>query len=77
MNNEHDLAEIKSFLAKRGEIDLLNVIRHIEEEFEKAIDPDYSSEEEDSESESDCSMDDIVPEDIEVKKTCEGHCIIA
>lgn len=76
MNNEHDLAEIKSFLAKRGETDLLNVIRHIEEEFEKSIDPDYSSEEE-SESESDCSMDDIVSEEIEVKKTCEGHCIIA
>ena len=76
MTQEHDLAEIKSFLAKRGESDLLNIIRHIEEEFEKSIDPDYSSEEE-SDSESDCSMDDIVPEEIEVKKTCEGHCTIA
>tara|TARA_R110001599_G_scaffold82664_1_gene222219 strand:+ start:1364 stop:1597 length:234 start_codon:yes stop_codon:yes gene_type:complete len=77
MTQEHDLAEIKSFLAKRGESDLLNIIRHIEEEFEKSIDPDYSSEEEESDSESDCSMDDIVPEEIEVKKTCEGHCTIA
>jgi len=76
MSREHDLAEIKSFLAKRGESELLKVIRHIEEEFEKSIDPDYSSEEE-SDSESDCSMDDIVSEDIEVKKTCEGHCILA
>ena len=77
MTQEHDLAEIKSFLAKRGDVDILNLIKEVEEAFEKSIDPDYSSEEEDSESESDCSMDDIVAEEIEVKKTCDGHCIIA
>ena len=69
-----DIEELKSFLAKRGEVDLLNMIKHIEEEYEKSIDPDYSEEE--SETESECSMDDIVEEDIEVKKVCEGHCTI-
>tara|TARA_R100000541_G_scaffold4133_6_gene11415 strand:- start:697 stop:927 length:231 start_codon:yes stop_codon:yes gene_type:complete len=76
MNRGIDIEELKSFLAKRGEVDILNLIKEVEEEFEKSIDPDYSSESE-SESESDCSMDDIVPEEIEVKKTCDGHCIIA
>ncbi len=70
-----DIEELKSFLAKRGEVDLLNVIKHVEEEYEKSIDPDYSEEE--SESESECSMDDIVEEEIQVKKVCEGHCTIA
>ena len=70
----YDMDEIKSFLAKRGNADLLEVLKHIEEEFEKSIDPDFSS---DSESESECSMDDIVAEEIEVKKTCDGHCLIA
>ena len=47
----YDMDEIKSFLAKRGNADLLEVLKHIEEEFEKSIDPDFSS---DSESESEC-----------------------
>tara|TARA_R110000772_G_scaffold14511_4_gene41850 strand:- start:2383 stop:2622 length:240 start_codon:yes stop_codon:yes gene_type:complete len=78
MNKEHDLSEIKSFLAQRGNTDLLDMLKHIEDEFEKWIDPDYSSEESgsESESESDCSMDDMVFEVIEVKKTCDGHCTI-
>jgi len=70
-----DIEELKSFLAKRGEIDLLNVIKYIEEEYEKSIDPDYLEEE--SETESECSTSDIVEEEIQVKKVCEGHCTIA
>jgi len=56
--NSIDIEELKSFLAKRGEVDLLNMIKYVEEEYEKSIDPDYSEEESDTESE--CSMGDIV-----------------
>jgi len=70
-----DIEELKSFLAKRGEVDLLNVIKHIEEEYQKSIDPDYSEEE--SETESECSMDDIVEEEIQVNPSMNGFCSIA
>tara|TARA_R110001592_G_scaffold90466_2_gene265980 strand:+ start:8928 stop:9152 length:225 start_codon:yes stop_codon:yes gene_type:complete len=70
-----DIEELKSFLAKRGEVDLLNVLKHVEEEYEKSIDPDYSGEE--SESESECSMDDIVEEEIQVNPSMNGFCSIA
>tara|TARA_R100000951_G_scaffold51928_1_gene43726 strand:+ start:152 stop:376 length:225 start_codon:yes stop_codon:yes gene_type:complete len=70
-----DIEELKSFLAKRGEVDLLNVIKHIEEEYEKSIDPDYSEEE--SETESECSTSDIVQEEIEVNPSMNGFCSLA
>ena len=70
-----DIEELKSFLAKRGEVDLLNVIKYIEEEYEKSIDPDYSEEE--SETESECSMDDIVQEEFEVNPSMNGFCSLA
>ncbi len=70
-----DIEELKSFLAKRGEVDLLNMIKMVEEEYERSIDPDYS--EEDSETESECSMDDIVEEDIQVNPSMNGFCSIA
>jgi len=70
-----DIEELKSFLAKRGEVDLLNIIKYVEEEYEKSIDPDYSEEE--SETESDCSMDDIVEEEIQINPSMNGFCSLA
>ena len=70
-----DIEELKSFLAKRGEVDLLNMIKYVEEEYEKSIDPDYLEEE--SETESECSMDDIVEEEIQVNPSMNGFCSIA
>ena len=65
-----DIEELKSFLAKRGEIDLFNIIKMVQEEYERSIDPDYSEEE--SETESECSMNDIVEEDIQVNPSMNG-----
>jgi hypothetical protein len=70
-----DIEELKSFLAKRGEVDLLNMIKYVEEEYEKSIDPDYSEEE--SETESDCSMDDIVQEEIQINPSMNGFYSLA
>jgi len=73
--NSVDIEELKSFLAKRGEVDLLNMIKYVEEEYEKSIDPDYS--EEDSDTESECSTGDIVPEEIEVNPSLNGFVSLA
>jgi hypothetical protein len=73
--NSIDIEELKSFLAKRGEVDLLNMIKYVEEEYEKSIDPDYSEEESDTESE--CSMGDIVQEEIEVNPSLNGFVSLA
>tara|TARA_R110000782_G_scaffold81202_1_gene160534 strand:- start:9158 stop:9430 length:273 start_codon:yes stop_codon:yes gene_type:complete len=84
-----DMEELKSFLAKRGEVDILNLIKEAEEEYCKHIDPDYNpdtdSEDYDSEESSVGEVEEEVEEDehglvvevIKVKKVCENHCAIA
>lgn len=73
-----DLEELKSFLARRGEVELLQVLRYIEEEFERSIDPDYNPEtdsEEYSNSE-DEGDNDLVAEEIEINPSLNGFCSI-
>jgi len=71
-----DIEEIRTFLAQRGETELLMVLRHIEEEFEKHIDPDYEIVE-DSDTESECSTGDLVPEQFEVNPSMNGFLSLA
>lgn len=71
-----DIEEIRTFLAQRGETELLMVLRHIEEEFEKHIDPDYEMVE-DSDTESECSTTDLVPEQFEVNPSMNGFLSLA
>lgn len=68
MDKEY-LEEVISFLAKRGDGELIEVIRNIIEEYERHIDPDYETE---SETESDCSMTDIVEEDLQLNPSLNG-----
>ncbi len=69
-----DLEELTSFLARRGEIELLQVLKHIQEEYERSIDPDYEVE---TDTESEVSMSDIVEEDIEINPSMNGFISLA
>jgi len=69
-----DLEELKSFLARRGEVQLLEILKHIAEEYECFIDPDYEPE---SETESEVSTSDIVQEEIEVNPSLNGFLSLA
>lgn len=77
-----ELEEIKSFLARRGEVELLQVLRNIEEAYEKSIDPDYDPET-DSEEYSEYSdseeegNNDLVEELIEVNPSLNGFCSLS
>lgn len=76
------LEEIKSFLARRGEVELLQVLRHIEEEFERSIDPDYDPESDSEEYSDSCDTEseehtELVEEDIEVNPSLNGFCSLA
>jgi len=80
--NNIELEEIISFYEKKGDTEILSVLRQVQEEFGKNIDPDYETEssEESEVSESDTESElvkDLVEEEVEVKKTCDGHCSIA
>lgn len=72
-----DLEELISFLARRGETELLQVLKHIQEEYERSIDPDYEEEEEEEDTESEVSMSDIVEEDIEINPSMNGFVSLA
>mgnify|MGYP003642249343 CR=1 FL=1 len=50
------MEELKSFLAKRGEIDMLNILNDIEEEYNKHMDPDYNPESDSEEYEEDSEV---------------------
>jgi len=68
-----DLEELISFLARRGETELLQVLKHIQEEYERSIDPDYESDSDFYiESESEVSMSDIVEEELEINPSMNG-----
>ena len=77
-----ELEEIKSFLARRGEVELLQVLRNIEEAYERSIDPDYDPET-DSEEYSEYSdseeegNNDLVEELIEVNPSLNGFCSLS
>jgi hypothetical protein len=73
----YDTEEIKSFLAQRGETDLLKVLRFLEEEYEKFIDPDYEIVEDSSDCESECSTSDLVPEEIQINPSMNGFVSLA
>jgi len=64
-----ELEEIISFVARRGEADIVQLLRHIQEQYERSFDPDYETE---SDTESEVSMNDIVEEDIEINPSMNG-----
>tara|TARA_R110000737_G_scaffold100337_1_gene134235 strand:+ start:92 stop:358 length:267 start_codon:yes stop_codon:yes gene_type:complete len=83
-----DFEELISYYARRGDTDMLSVLRVIQEDMERQEDPDYEPEESESESEvsTDTSEEDseveldedgCVPEDTEViSEDSEGFCAI-
>tara|TARA_R110002167_G_scaffold19592_3_gene72061 strand:- start:2322 stop:2582 length:261 start_codon:yes stop_codon:yes gene_type:complete len=82
-----DFDELISYYAKRGDIEMISVLRQIEEDMQRQEDPDYEYESE-SESEvsidtedSDCSveLDDngCEPEEVEINPSMNGFCSIA
>ena len=80
--NNIELEEIISFYARRGDTDMLSILRHIQEDIEKSIDPDYNPESEseeyseysDSEEE---GNNDLVEELIEVNPSMNGFCSLS
>tara|TARA_R110000744_G_scaffold46268_2_gene102451 strand:- start:1785 stop:2039 length:255 start_codon:yes stop_codon:yes gene_type:complete len=80
--NNMDLEEIISFYARRGDTEMLSVLRSIQEEIEKSIDPDYNAET-DSEEYSEYSdseeegNNDLVEELIETNPSMNGFCSLS
>jgi len=80
--NNMELEEVISFYARRGDTEMLSVLRHIQEEIEKSIDPDYNPES-DSEEYSEYSdseeegNNDLVEELIEVNPSMNGFCSLS
>ena len=80
--NNIELEEIISFYARRGDTDMLSILRHIQEDIEKSIDPDYNPES-DSEEYSEYSdsgeegNNDLVEELIEVNPSMNGFCSLS
>tara|TARA_R110000796_G_scaffold17137_3_gene52998 strand:+ start:739 stop:969 length:231 start_codon:yes stop_codon:yes gene_type:complete len=73
-----ELEELKSFLARRGEVELLQVLRHIEEEFERSIDPDYNPDtDSESYSDSEDTEGDLVEELVEINPSMNGFCSLS
>ena len=71
-----EIEEFITFLAQRGEADLVQSLRQLQEEYERFLDPDYESESE-YDSDSDVSMTDIVEEELEVNPSMNGFCSLA
>ena len=80
-----DLEEIISHYARRGDTETLAILRMIQEDIEKSIDPDYNPEtdseeysgsEEYSDSEEE-GNNDLVEELIEVNPSLNGFCSLA
>ncbi len=77
-----DLEEIISHYARRGDLETLAILRMIQEDIEKSIDPDYNplsdseeySEYSDSEEE---GNNDLVEEIIEVNPSLNGFCSLS
>ena len=80
--NNMELEEVISFYARRGDTEMLSVLRHIQEEIEKSIDPDYNPES-DSEEYSEYSdseeegNNDLVEELIETNPSMGGFCSLS
>ncbi len=72
----YDIEEIKTFLAQRGESELLKVVKYLEEEYEKHIDPDYEVVE-NSDTESECSTGDLVEEQFQINPSMNGFVSLA
>ncbi len=77
-----ELEEIISFYARRGDTEMLSVLRAVQEEIEKSIDPDYNPET-DSEEYSEYSdseeegNNDLVEELIETNPSMNGFCSLS
>lgn len=66
------IEELTTFLAQRGEVELLQILKHIQSEYDKHIDPDYEIVESSSDCESECSSTDLIEEQIEVNPSLNG-----
>lgn len=82
-----DFDELISYYAKRGDTEMLSVLRQIQEDIERQEDPDYEPEESETESEvsidteesdSEVELDDhgCVPEEVEINPSMNGFCSI-
>lgn len=82
-----DFDELISYYAKRGDTEMLSVLRQIQEDIERQEDPDYEPEESETESEvsidteesdSEVELDDhgCVPEQVEINPSMNGFCSI-
>ena len=82
-----DFDELISYYAKRGDTEMLSVLRQIQEDMERQEDPDYEPEESETESEvsidteesdSEVELDDhgCVPEEVEINPSMNGFCSI-
>tara|TARA_R110000744_G_scaffold220252_1_gene339077 strand:- start:2345 stop:2608 length:264 start_codon:yes stop_codon:yes gene_type:complete len=82
-----DFDELISYYAKRGDTEMLSVLRHIREDMERQEDPDYEPEEsetesevsidtEDSDSEVELDENGCVPEEVEINPSMNGFCSI-
>tara|TARA_R110000787_G_scaffold693_7_gene2495 strand:+ start:272 stop:535 length:264 start_codon:yes stop_codon:yes gene_type:complete len=82
-----DFDELISYYAKRGDTEMLSVLRQIQEDMERQEDPDYEPEESETESEvsidteesdSEVELDDhgCVPEQVEINPSMNGFCSI-
>lgn len=69
-----ELEELISFVARRGEADIVQLLRHIQEEYERSFDPDYETE---SDTDSEVSMNDIVEEEIQINPSMNGFISLA
>ena len=76
--NNIELEEFITYLSQRGEADLVQALRRLQEEYEKFLDPDYETESEyDLDSDSDVSMSDIVEEELELNPSMNGFYSLA
>ena len=82
-----DFDELISYYAKRGDTEMLSVLRQIQEDIERQEDPDYEPEEsetesevsidtEDSDSEVELDENGCVPEEVEINPSMNGFCSI-
>lgn len=76
-----DLEEIISHYARRGDTETLAILRMIQEDIEKSIDPDYNPETDSEEyseySDSEEGNNDLVEELIEVNPSLNGFCSLS
>jgi len=75
MGIQIEIEELISFYARRGEVDAIEILRNMQEEYERHVDPDYNPESDTDSTDSDDS--DLVEEDLQVNPSLNGFCSLA